>query len=46
MLEVKGMLKQRLSAGAAAVQHHRDLAVPGILLCLIRTDTETAKDQS
>ena len=46
VLEAKGMLKYRLSTGYAAVQHHGDLAVPGILPCLIRTATETAKDQS
>lgn len=44
--EVKRMLKYRLSTGYARVQHHRDLAVAGILLCLIRAAMETAKDQS
>lgn len=40
VLEVKGMLKCGLSAGSAAVQHHGDLAVPG-LVCFVRTAAET-----
>jgi len=44
--EVKAVLKYRLNAVYASIQHHEDLSVTGITFCPSRTATQIAKDES